>query len=82
VQLGLNAFERALGIRPVVIRSAGTLPILAALADKRVRTILTAFFLPDASIHAPNERLLTGYVPLGTAAARKLVRGIRSAEGG
>jgi acetylornithine deacetylase/succinyl-diaminopimelate desuccinylase-like protein len=72
VQLALNAFERALGVRPALIRSGGTLPILAALADKGIPTILTGFFLPDANIHAPNERLLADYVPLGTAAARAL----------
>ena len=72
MQLGLNAFERALGVRPALIRSGGTLPILGALADKGIATILTGFFLPDANIHAPNERLLADYVPLGTAAARAL----------
>ena len=73
VQLGLKAFERALGVRPALIRSGGTLPILAALAEKDVPTILTGFSLPDANIHAPNERLLAEYVPLGTAAARALL---------
>jgi acetylornithine deacetylase/succinyl-diaminopimelate desuccinylase-like protein len=72
VQLGLNAFERALGVRPVLIRSGGSLPILGALAHKGIPTILSGFFLPDANIHAPNERFLAEYVPLGTAAARAL----------
>ena len=72
VQLGLNAFERAIGVRPALIRSGGTLPILGALADRGIPTILTGFSLPDANIHAPNERLLAEHVPLGTAAARAL----------
>ena len=72
VQLGLNAFERALGVRPVLIRSGGTLPTLAVLAGRGIPAILTGFFLPDANIHSPNERLLVEYVPLGTAAARAL----------
>jgi acetylornithine deacetylase/succinyl-diaminopimelate desuccinylase-like protein len=78
VQLGLNAFERALGVRPVLIRSGGTLPILGALANRDIPTILTGFFLPDANIHAPNERLLAEYVPLGTAAARALFQELRA----
>jgi acetylornithine deacetylase/succinyl-diaminopimelate desuccinylase-like protein len=78
VQLGLNAFERALGVRPVLIRSGGTLPILATLADRGIPTIVTGFFLPDANIHAPNERLLAEYVPLGTAAARALFQELRA----
>jgi acetylornithine deacetylase/succinyl-diaminopimelate desuccinylase-like protein len=72
VQLGLNAFERALGVRPALIRSGGTLPIVAALADRGIATVITGFSLPDANIHSPNERLLVEYVPLGIAAARAL----------
>jgi acetylornithine deacetylase/succinyl-diaminopimelate desuccinylase-like protein len=72
VQLGLDGFERALGVRPALIRTGGTLPIVAALADKQIPAIITGFSLPDANIHAPNERLLAEYVPLGIAAARAL----------
>jgi acetylornithine deacetylase/succinyl-diaminopimelate desuccinylase-like protein len=72
IQLGLDAFEQVLGVRPVLIRSGGSLPIVAALADKGVPTIISGFSLPDANIHAPNERLRTEFVPRGIAAARAL----------
>ncbi len=72
VQLGLSAFERALGVRPALVRSGGTLPIVPALADKGIATIITGFSLPDANIHSPNERLRADYVPLGITAARAL----------
>jgi acetylornithine deacetylase/succinyl-diaminopimelate desuccinylase-like protein len=72
VQLGLEAFERAVGTRPLLVRSGGTLPIVPALADKGIPTILTGFALPDSNIHAPNENLLVGYVPLGVKAAAEL----------
>jgi acetylornithine deacetylase/succinyl-diaminopimelate desuccinylase-like protein len=78
LELGQDAFERVLGVRPALIRSGGTLPVLGALADKGIPTILTGFFLPDANIHAPNERLLTEFVPLGTAAARALFEELRA----
>lgn len=78
VQLGLDAFERALGVRPVLIRSGGTLPLFAALADRGIPTILTGFFLPDANIHAPNERLLTEYVEPGMDAAKELLQELRT----
>ena len=74
VQLGLDAFERALGVRPALIRSGGTLPIVPALANKGIPTIITGFGLPDSQIHSPNERLLVEYVDRGTAAARELFR--------
>ena len=73
VQLGLDAFERALGRRPALIRSGGTLPIVPALADKGIATVITGFGLPDSQIHSPNERLVAEYVPAGIRAARELL---------
>jgi acetylornithine deacetylase/succinyl-diaminopimelate desuccinylase-like protein len=72
VRLGLDAFEKALGTRPALIRTGGTLPIVPALADKGIPTVITGFGLPDSQIHSPNERLVAEYVPLGIAAAREL----------
>ena len=72
VQLGLDAFERVLGVRPALIRTGGTLPIVPALADKGIPTVITGFGLPDSNVHSPNERLVAEYVTLGTAAAREL----------
>jgi acetylornithine deacetylase/succinyl-diaminopimelate desuccinylase-like protein len=72
IRLGLDAFERALGVRPVLTRSGGTLPIMPALAEKGIPTILTGFALNESNVHSPNERLLVDYVPLGIAAAREL----------
>jgi len=72
IQLGLDAFERVLGVRPALIRSGGTLPIVPALADRGIPTVITGFGLPDSNIHSPNERLVADYVPLGIAAAREL----------
>jgi acetylornithine deacetylase/succinyl-diaminopimelate desuccinylase-like protein len=72
IQLGQAAFERALGVRPALIRSGGTLPIVPTLSARGIPTIITGFSLPDANIHSPNERMLTEYFPLGIAAARAL----------
>jgi acetylornithine deacetylase/succinyl-diaminopimelate desuccinylase-like protein len=72
LQLALDAFERAVGVRPLLIRSGGTLPIVPALADRGIPTIITGFDLPEGNIHSPNERLLLEYLPLGVAAAREL----------
>ncbi len=72
IQLGLSAFERVLGVRPALIRSGGTLPIVPALTDKGIPAIMTGFSLPDANIHSPNERMLAEYIPLGIATARAM----------
>ena len=74
IQIGLDAFERALGVRPRLVRVGGTLPIVPALADRGVPAIITGFDLPEGNIHAPNERLLLEHIPLGFAAARELFR--------
>ena len=73
IALGLDAFERALGVRPLLIRSGGTLPIVPALAAHGIPAIITGFSLPDASIHSPNERLLVEYIDLGIAASKALL---------
>ena len=72
VQLALDAFERVIGVRPALIRSGGTLPVVPTLADKGIPTIITGFSLPDSNIHSPNERMLADYIPLGIATARAL----------
>lgn len=71
VKLARDAFERVLGRRPLLLRTGGTLPVVPALADKGIPTILSGFALPGANVHSPNERLLARYIPLGVAAARE-----------
>ncbi len=72
MELGLDAFERALGVRPLLVRVGGTMPVLDALVDRGVPTILTGFGLIESNVHAPNERLPTEYVPKGIRAVREL----------
>jgi acetylornithine deacetylase/succinyl-diaminopimelate desuccinylase-like protein len=72
IRHGLDAFERALGVRPLLVRGGGTLPIVPALAAKRIPTILTGFDLPGGNAHAPNERLRLDQLEAGVAAARAL----------
>jgi acetylornithine deacetylase/succinyl-diaminopimelate desuccinylase-like protein len=74
IQLGLDAFERALGVRPLLIRSGGTLPIVPALAKRGIPAIITGFALPDSNIHSPNERMEVDYLPKGIEAAAELFR--------
>lgn len=74
IELALDVFERTFGNRPALIRSGGTLPIVPALANRGIPTLLTGVALPDANIHSPNERLVAGYVPLGVELSKDLIR--------
>lgn len=85
LQLGQDAFERVLGVRPALTRSGGTLPIVAALADSGIPTIITGFSLPDANIHAPNENMPERYIPLGIKTAKAMfenLSGVLTADRG
>jgi acetylornithine deacetylase/succinyl-diaminopimelate desuccinylase-like protein len=72
IQLGLDAFEEALGVRPLLVRTGGTLPIMPALADKGIATILTGFGLPESNVHSPNEKFLLRYFEQGVHTAATL----------
>jgi acetylornithine deacetylase/succinyl-diaminopimelate desuccinylase-like protein len=74
IQLGLEAFERAVGMRPLMLRVGGSLPVMGALEAKQVPTILTGFDLPEGNIHSPNERFRVEHIPLGVSAAQELYR--------
>ena len=72
IQLGLEAFEQVLGVKPLLVRTGGTLPIMPALTDKGIPTILTGFGLPESNVHSPNEKFLVRYFEQGVATAAAL----------
>ena len=67
-----RALERACGVAPVVVRSGGSIPILAAFADRGIPTIVGGFALPEDRIHAPDESYRVESLDLGLKAARAL----------
>ena len=77
VQLGLDAFERTLGVRPSLTRAGGTLPIMPALADAGIPTVLTGFALPESNVHSPNEKFLVRYFESGVDTAAELYTAFR-----
>jgi acetylornithine deacetylase/succinyl-diaminopimelate desuccinylase-like protein len=74
IRLAGDAFERVLGRRPLLVRCGGTLPIVPALIDRGIPPVHSGFDVPEGNVHAPNERLLCEYVPLGVEAARETLR--------
>ena len=74
VVLGLDAFEEVLGVRPLLVRSGGAIPLVSELAARGVPTVLTGFALNESNIHSPNERIPAAYLPRGIEAAAALYR--------
>jgi acetylornithine deacetylase/succinyl-diaminopimelate desuccinylase-like protein len=72
IQLGLDAFEQAVGRRPILVRSGGTLPIVPALVAKGIDTVVSGFALPESNVHSPNERLRVEDFDRSVAAAQGL----------
>jgi acetylornithine deacetylase/succinyl-diaminopimelate desuccinylase-like protein len=72
IRLGLDALERAVGRRAILGRAGGTLPIMAALVDNGIPTVLTGFALPDGGAHSPNENFTLDNLELAVRSAREL----------
>ena len=72
IRLGMEAFERAFGRPPLLVRGGGTLPIMAAVTEKGIPTVLTGVGLPESNVHSPNEKLPVEYLDKAYEAAREL----------
>jgi acetylornithine deacetylase/succinyl-diaminopimelate desuccinylase-like protein len=73
LRIARRAFERATGTPPALVRSGGTIPILAAFAERGIQTIVSGFALPEDAIHAPNESFRLESLELGERTARALL---------
>src|SRR4051794_17174057 len=65
IALAARALERACGVAPALVRSGGSIPIVADLSAKGIPTIVTGFVLPDDPFHAPNESFSLRGLELG-----------------
>ena len=81
IRLAAEAIERATGTAPALVRSGGSIPIVAALADRGIPTIVTGFVLAEDGIHAPDESYRLRSLELGEAdRARAAARAGRAAR--
>ena len=76
IRLGLDAFEQVIGARPLLLRVGGSLPVMSALEEKGIPTILTGFDLPEGNIHSPNERFRVEHIGLGVETAKELYKSL------
>lgn len=71
--LAAQALERATGTAPALVRSGGSIPVVAEFAAREIPTIVSGFTLPDDAFHAPDESFLVENLELGERAARALL---------
>jgi acetylornithine deacetylase/succinyl-diaminopimelate desuccinylase-like protein len=70
--LAAQAIERATGTPPALVRSGGSIPVVAELAARGIPTVVAGFSLPDDNIHAPDESYRLESLELGERAAQEL----------
>lgn len=80
IALAMQAFEDVNGKPPALTRIGGTLPMLVALAERKVPTIVSGYALAEDSIHAPNESFRLRSIALCEATARALFERLADLE--
>jgi acetylornithine deacetylase/succinyl-diaminopimelate desuccinylase-like protein len=76
LRVGFDAIERATGVRPLAVRSGGSIPVAAAFAGRGIPTILSGFAIDEDNIHSPDERLEVRRFEWALASARELYQGL------
>ncbi len=71
------ALTRAFGRDCAIVRTGGAIPLVSALHDHGVPTILSGIATTTDNIHAPNERLSVADYERGLAASRELFGALR-----
>jgi acetylornithine deacetylase/succinyl-diaminopimelate desuccinylase-like protein len=64
--------ERATGVRPLAVRSGGSIPVAAAFTARGIPTVLTGFGVDSDNIHSPNERLEVRRFEWALSSAREI----------
>jgi acetylornithine deacetylase/succinyl-diaminopimelate desuccinylase-like protein len=72
LRIARAALARACGREPVLIRTGGSLPVLAAFSERGIPTIVSGFGLPQDAFHAPDESFALTSLELGRRSARTL----------
>ena len=72
LQAAFGAIENATGVRPLAVRSGGSIPIGSALVARGIPTILSGFGAAEDNIHSPNEGMELRRLEWALGSAREL----------
>ncbi len=81
LRLAAAAIEEACGVPPALVRTGGSIPIVAEIAARGYPVIVSGFGLPEDQIHGPNESFALQSLAWGEAAARALYRELAALRG-
>ncbi len=76
VHLAREAIERATGMRCALVRSGGSIPVVAAMAARGWPVIVSGFGTAEDEIHAPNESYRLESLDLGRRAGAEMLRAL------
>ena len=77
MDLASEAIETGFGIRPTLIRSGGSIPVVEAIKSiLGIDTLLVGFGLPDDRPHSPNEKFDLDALYRGARTAAVLYDGL------
>lgn len=74
--LAIESLEEVCGVPPALIRSGGSIPVLAAFKERDIPVILSGFTLPDDAFHAPDESFRLESLRLCEETARALYKNL------
>jgi acetylornithine deacetylase/succinyl-diaminopimelate desuccinylase-like protein len=78
----VHVLGKVCGVPPVLRRSGGSIPVLAAFAERGIPTIVSGFALDADRIHAPDESFRLESLRLGEQAAEELYASLADLRGG
>jgi acetylornithine deacetylase/succinyl-diaminopimelate desuccinylase-like protein len=74
VVLAQDAFEQVLGVRPVLVRSGGSIPVVEVITARGIPTVVTGFARPTAQMHSPNEHIPSSALREGVETTVEVLR--------
>ena len=76
IQIAREAIDRASGMKTALIRSGGSIPVVADFAAAGIPVIVSGFGLAEDEIHAPNESFTLDHLDLSERCARELLQAL------
>ena len=73
IAIARDAISRASGMETALIRSGGSIPVVADFAAAGIPVIVSGFGLADDEIHAPNESFVLDHLDLSERCAREIL---------